>query len=55
MKRAVARLREEQIERLIEDAARCDRAIKGALRRDPWLELAGLTARLAGIALARVA
>ena len=55
MKRAISRLREEQLEGLIEDAACCDRAIKGALRRDPWLELAGLTARLAGIALARVA
>jgi DNA polymerase-3 subunit delta len=55
MKRAASRVREGSLERLVEDAARCDRAIKGALRRDPWLELAGLTARLAGVALARVA
>jgi DNA polymerase III subunit delta len=55
MKRALARLDAAAIESLIGDAARVDRAIKGALRRDPWLELEALTARFAGIELARVA
>jgi len=55
MKRALMRLDTAAIEGLIGDAARADRAIKGVLRRDPWLELEALTARLAGVPLARVA
>ena len=55
MKQALARLRSEQIAGLLEDAARADRATKGVLRRDPWVELAALSARLAGASLARVA
>jgi DNA polymerase-3 subunit delta len=55
VRRASQRLGTAAIDALIEDAARVDRAIKGAERRDPWLELEALTARLAGLPLARVA
>ncbi|HSN71763.1 MAG TPA: DNA polymerase III subunit delta [Steroidobacteraceae bacterium] len=55
MKVALRRLDGPRLDALLEDAARCDRAIKGALRRDPWLELAALTARFAGTPLASVA
>ena len=49
------RLNAAAIRRLIVDAGRVDRAVKGALRRDPWLELEALVARLSGIELTRAA
>ena len=55
MKQALGRLKPAQINGLIEDACRVDRSIKGALRRDPWLELQALVARFAGVSLARAA
>jgi len=55
MKLALARLPRASARDLIVDAARTDRAIKGALRSDPWLELEALVARFAGVELARVA
>jgi DNA polymerase-3 subunit delta len=55
MKQALGRLKVPQIYGLIEDACRVDRSIKGALRRDPWLELQALVARFAGVPLARAA
>jgi len=55
MKQALGRLKPAQINGLIEDASRVDRSIKGALRRDPWLELQALVARFAGVSLARAA
>jgi hypothetical protein len=38
---------------LLGDATRVDRAIKGVLRTDPWIEMEGLVARLCGVQLAR--
>jgi hypothetical protein len=35
------------------DAAQVDAAIKGVNRRDPWVELRGLVARMSGVKLAR--
>lgn len=55
MRTALTRLEASAIRGLIEDAARVDRCIKGALRRDPWTELEALVARLAGLHLARAA
>ena len=53
MKQALARLRPGAVRGLLLDASRVDRAIKGALRADPWVEMEGLVARLAGVRLAR--
>jgi len=38
---------------MLVDAAQVDAAIKGVNRRDPWVELRGLVARMAGLKLAR--
>ncbi|HUY83362.1 MAG TPA: DNA polymerase III subunit delta [Steroidobacteraceae bacterium] len=46
--RALARLGELPLPALLGAAARADRVVKGAARGDPWTELAGLTAMLAG-------
>lgn len=53
MKQALARLRPGAVRGLLLDASRVDRAIKGALRVDPWVEMEGLVARFAGVRLAR--
>lgn len=53
MKIALGRLKTGEIRGLILDASRTDRAIKGALRRDPWNEMQALVARLAGVRLPR--
>jgi len=53
MRHALLRLKAEELRGLIEDAANADRAIKGALRRDPWLELEALVGRFAGVPLVR--
>jgi DNA polymerase-3 subunit delta len=55
MKQALGRLRPSIVRSLLLDAERADRAIKGVLRTDPWLEFEALIARLAGARLARVA
>jgi DNA polymerase-3 subunit delta len=55
MRLALSRLKAQAILGLLADAARVDRAIKGALKRDPWLEMEALIARLAGVRLARAA
>jgi DNA polymerase-3 subunit delta len=53
MKQALARLRPSLVRSLLLDAERADRAIKGVLRTDPWLEFEALIARFAGARLAR--
>lgn len=53
MKQALVRIKPAQLKGLLIDAGRADRAIKGALQLDPWLELEALVARLSGIKLAR--
>jgi DNA polymerase III subunit delta len=55
MKHALSRLKPAAVRNLILDAERVDRAIKGALRCDPWAELEGLVARFSGVKLARAA
>jgi DNA polymerase-3 subunit delta len=53
MKQAVQRLKLSALRGLIYDAAQVDAAIKGVNRRDPWVELRGLVARMSGTRLAR--
>ncbi len=53
MKQALMRLKLPALRAMLVDAAQVDAAIKGANRRDPWVELRGLVARLAGVKLAR--
>ncbi len=55
MRQALTRLKTNAIRGLLTDASRVDRAIKGALKRDPWTEMEALIARLAGVRLARAA
>ena len=52
MKVALGRLKAAHVRALLLDAERADRAIKGVLRTDPWLEFERLVARLAGVKLA---
>ncbi|HVN43391.1 MAG TPA: DNA polymerase III subunit delta [Steroidobacteraceae bacterium] len=49
---ALRRLSAPQIEALLLAAARADRVAKGSLRGDAWVEIEGLVARMAGVALA---
>lgn len=53
MKQALARLKLPAVRAMLVDAAQVDAAIKGVNHRDPWVELRGLVARLAGIKLTR--
>ena len=53
MKQALQRLRLPALRGLLFDAAQVDAAIKGVNRRDPWVELRGLVARMAGVKLVR--
>jgi DNA polymerase-3 subunit delta len=53
MKQALARLKLAPLRAMLVDAAQVDAAIKGVNRRDPWVELRGLVARLSGVKLAR--
>lgn len=53
MKQALQRLKLLSLRGLLFDAAQVDAAIKGVSRRDPWVELRGLVARMAGVKLAR--
>lgn len=55
MKQALQRLQPRAVQELLLDAARVDRAIKGVLRIDAWVELEALVARLAGVRVARAA
>lgn len=55
MKLALNRLTATDVRGLVMDAANVDRAIKGALRSDPWIELEALVARFAGARLGRAA
>jgi DNA polymerase-3 subunit delta len=48
---ALRRLRRPEIDALLVSAARADRVAKGSLRGDPWVELTGLVARIAGVQL----
>ncbi len=54
MKMALGRLKSADLKGLIRDASRTDRAIKGALRLDPWMQMQALVARFAGVRLSRV-
>jgi len=49
---AVSRLARPQIDLLILAFARADRIAKGSLRGEPWVEIEGLVARIAGVPLA---
>lgn len=53
MKQALTRLKLPALRAMLVDAAQVDAAIKGVNRRDPWVELRGLVARMAGVKLAR--
>ena len=53
MKQAMQRLKLSALRGLIFDAAQVDAAIKGVNRRDPWVEMRGLVARMSGIKLVR--
>jgi DNA polymerase III subunit delta len=48
---ALQRMRRSEIDALLVSAARADRVAKGSLRGDPWVELTGLVARIAGVQL----
>jgi DNA polymerase III subunit delta len=52
LRTALRRLHREQVDALLVAAARADRVAKGGLRGDPWVELTGLVARIAGVPLA---
>ncbi len=49
---ALKRLRRADIDSLLTAAARADRVAKGSLRGEPWVEITGLVARIAGVKLA---
>lgn len=53
MRDALNRLKPSAVRGLLQDASRVDRAIKGVLRTDPWVELEGLVARFSGVPLSR--
>jgi DNA polymerase-3 subunit delta len=55
MAQALGRINGHTLRNLILDAERVDRAIKGVVKADPWLELERLVARLAGVKVAAVA
>jgi DNA polymerase-3 subunit delta len=49
---ASQRMRRAEIDALLAAAARADRIAKGSLRGEPWTEITGLVARIAGVRLA---
>ncbi len=55
MAQALGRMSGHKLRNLLLDAERVDRAIKGVVKADPWLELERLVARLAGVKVAAVA
>jgi DNA polymerase-3 subunit delta len=55
MRQALHRLAPDTLKDLLLDAERVDRAIKGVLRTDPWVEFEALVARFAGAQLGRAA
>jgi len=52
IKGALKRLRRADIDSLLTAALRADRVAKGNLRGEPWVEITGLVARIAGVKLA---
>jgi DNA polymerase III subunit delta len=52
IKVALKRLHRADIDSLLTAAARADRVAKGSLRGEPWVEITGLVARIAGVKLA---
>ena len=52
IKVALKRMRRAEIDALLTAAARADRVAKGSLRGEPWVEITGLVARIAGVKLA---
>jgi DNA polymerase-3 subunit delta len=55
MKQALGRLKPGAVRAMLLDAERADRAIKGLVPSDPWIEFEALVARMAGARLARAA
>jgi len=55
MKVALSRLSRQTINAMIIAAERADRAVKGALRTDPWIEFERLVAALSGVAMPQAA
>ena len=55
MKQALSRLSRAAVKGLIMDAECIDRAIKGVVRTNPWMEFEALVARFAGAKLGRAA
>lgn len=55
MKLALKRLSARDVKGLLLDAANVDRAIKGVVRTDPWIEFEALVARFAGAVIGRAA
>lgn len=55
MKMALGRLSTRAINEMIIGAERADRAVKGALRTDPWTEFERLVAALSGVAMPQAA
>ena len=55
MAQALSRVSGHTVRNMLLDAERVDRAIKGVVKADPWLELERLVARLAGVKVAAVA
>lgn len=53
MRQALMRMKPGTVRGLLSDAARVDRAIKGVVRTDPWVEMESLVARFCGVRLAR--
>jgi DNA polymerase-3 subunit delta len=51
LRAALGRLRSADIDELLRAAARADRVAKGSLYGDPWVEITGLVARIAGVPL----
>jgi hypothetical protein len=48
---ALKRISAARADRFLREAARVDRALKGAIELDPWLALESLLLRLAGIGI----
>jgi hypothetical protein len=49
LRSALRRLRRADVDALLLTAARADRIAKGGLRGEPWVEITGLVARIAGV------
>ena len=49
--KVLGRLNQQQLEQLLNEAVRIDRALKGAMRQDPWEMMEALLFRFAGVSL----